>query len=192
MYHQTDLIEHVQKVLPSIGKLAVNQIDGLRPAAVLLLLVKIDKQWNLLFIHRAEIGEMHRGEVAFPGGAKEGYDRDLVETALRESQEEIGINPERVKVLGFLPSLNTVSRYLVTPIVGTVTWPFEIQQNWQEVERVFTIPLEWLANVDHWQEVERDLSNRGKVRVIDYQEYDGEHLWGVTARITKFFLELIK
>jgi 8-oxo-dGTP pyrophosphatase MutT (NUDIX family) len=192
MEDKADFIQHVIDSLSPLNNLKILQQDGLRPAAVLVPLIWEEEEWKLLFIHRAEIGEFHRGEVAFPGGGEEKIDTDLISTALRETKEELGIISENIKVLGFLNSISSVSNYLVTPIVGEVTWPTNVEINPEEVTRIFTIPVNWLKDTANWAEKEIYLPIKGNIKTIKFKEFDGEDLWGLTARITVDFILRIK
>jgi 8-oxo-dGTP pyrophosphatase MutT (NUDIX family) len=133
----------------------------------------------------------HKGQVAFPGGAVEADDPDATFTALREAYEEIGLIPGQVKILGRMPNYVTISDYLITPIVGRVPWPFELVLSADEVMSVFTIPLDWLKDPSNWQEKPFTRPDGRQEMVIFYETYSGELLWGITARITLNFLEIL-
>ena len=160
----------------------------LRCAAVLVPLVWQDDEWHLLFTRRTDTVESHKGQVSFPGGSCDDDETTPEQTALREADEEIGINPGDVTVLGRLADLITVSFFQVTPVVGVVKWPSVFRVGEQEVARVFTIPLGWLANPSNRWQFERSDSKRG---LIAYHPYDGELLWGATARMTVDFLNVL-
>jgi len=161
-----------------------------RKAAVLIPLLQKDGEWHLLFTRRTETVQDHKGQVSFPGGATEGVDETAVDTALREAEEEIGLNPQQVRVLGFMSQYPSVTDFLVTPVVGRISWPFVMKISTNEVARVFTIPLKWLADPQNREEklVER---RGGLIWVSYYKPYDGEILWGLTAIITVNFLEIL-
>ena len=162
-----------------------------RKAAVLVPLLCVDGNWRLLFTRRTELVPHHKGQVSFPGGAFEDGDGNLVQTALRESCEEIGLRPKDVRILGELKGMPSVSNYMITPIVGRITKPFEIKLSPYEVSRVFTIPLAWLADENH-REIRPYHAGDGRAfEVIYYDMYDGEVLWGATARMTVLFLQLL-
>jgi 8-oxo-dGTP pyrophosphatase MutT (NUDIX family) len=167
--------------------------SDLREAAVLLPLYRYGGRWRLLYIRRAEHEhDHHSGEVGFPGGRSEAGDADAVATALREAQEEIALPPAAVSVLGQMRTLSTVSRYLVTPVVGTLDWPQTLVPQPQEVARIFSIPLDWLRDPDHHRRRIWPAPDHPQAReVIFFDEYDGEQLWGITARITLDFLRCI-
>ena len=162
-----------------------------RKAAVLLPLVWEADEWRLLFTRRTDHVQDHKGQVSFPGGASEEADGSPLVTALRETEEEIGIPPGKVRILGRLPEVLTNSDYLVTPVVGAVDWPQPLHPSPDEVSRVFTIPLDWLADGRHREE--RTFTDRkGEERLVTFfQPYDGEMLWGVSAGITVQFLEAL-
>ena len=146
--------------------------------------------WHLLFIRRAEHPhDRHSGEVAFPGGRVDPLDPDLVATALREAEEEIGLAPDQVEVLGQLPAFHTVSGYRVTPVVGLIPWPLALRPDPTEVAEVFTLPLDWLREPGHRHTRLWPHPGHPQAReVIFYQEREGRRLWGVTAWITVDFL----
>ena len=154
-------------------------------AAVLVPLVYIVDEWHLLFTRRTDSVDHHKGQVSFPGGRTDPEDESQVATALRETYEEIGVQAADIHVLGSLGEYLTVSNYLVTPVVGILPWPYTFNIHTIEVGRVFTIPLYWLADPHHHQEMVRQETGRG---LITFLPYDGELLWGITARITVNFL----
>ena len=160
----------------------------LKCAAVLVPLVWHDDEWHLLFTRRTDKVESHKGQVSFPGGACDEGETTAEQTALREAEEEIGLNPGDVKVLGRLTNMITISHFRVTPVVGVIKWPAVFRLGEHEVARVFTIPLGWLANSSNrWQ-----FEVQGRKRsLIAYHPYDGELLWGATARMTVDFLKVL-
>lgn len=162
-------------------------------AAVLVPMLKITGEWNILFTRRTSSLPEHSGQVAFPGGRADPEDDTPEETALREAQEEINLAPQDVQVLGRLRELRTISNYCVQPIVGRIPWPYEYKLAKEEVSRVFTIPLEWLADPDNHEVQYRELPEPySPVPVIYFDQYDGELLWGVSAEITLNFLESLQ
>jgi 8-oxo-dGTP pyrophosphatase MutT (NUDIX family) len=164
-----------------------------KPASVLIPMFRHLEAWHLLFIRRTEQeGDHHSGQVAFPGGGREPGDADAVATALREAQEEVGLDPEQVVLLGELRPMHTVSNFLVTPVVGEIPWPLELTPDPIEVARVFSIPLAWLGEptnrrVQTWPSPDHPQARD----VVFYDEFDQELLWGVSARITVDFLTVL-
>ncbi|UCH60110.1 MAG: CoA pyrophosphatase [Anaerolineales bacterium] len=157
-----------------------------RPAAVLLPLLIRNEKWHLLFIHRTHHeDDPHAGQVAFPGGARDPGDNDPISNALRETHEELGIQPEDVEILGKLNDFITITGFQVTPVVGRINWPYQFTLASNEVSHYFTIPLDWLANADNYEIRDRKLPDPfPSIPVIYFQPYDGELLWGASARFT--------
>lgn len=166
-------------------------LNGYRPAAVLVPFLKIQDEWRLLFTRRTMTVNSHKGQVSFPGGSSEGCDHSPEETALRESYEEIGLRPQDVTILGRMPSMATVSKFLITPVLGLINWPYPFTTSSDEVSRIFTIPLEWLADPDNREERLRIHPSGIEEQVIYYKQYDGEMLWGISARITVNLLKVL-
>ncbi len=169
--------------------------SGLRRAAVLLPLVRHEAAWHLLFIRRA-VHELdrHSGQVAFPGGARDEEDASDIETALREAREEIGLDASGVRVLGTLPSYLTVTNYEVVPVAAAIDWPTPLRLEPREVARTFLLPLDWLRERDNFTlRARRDVDPASARRhpVVVYEPFDGETLWGASARITLNFLKAI-
>ena len=164
----------------------------LQCAAVLIPLGWWKDEWNLVFTRRAETVNHHKGQVSFPGGGCNLDETAPEETALREAEEEIGLKPADVRLLGRLNDVVTITHYRVTPVVAVMPWPYDVQIEPAEVGRVFTIPLLWLADRRNWGE--QPVTPDGVPRpfpVITYHLYDGETLWGASARITQNFLSVL-
>lgn len=167
--------------------------DDYRQAGVLIPFLRINDHWHILYIRRAEMEhDRHSGQVAFPGGKYEEQDKDLTTTALREAHEEVGIHPQDVNVLGQLGKHHSVSNFRIVPTIGTIPWPYPLSLQASEVGRAFTIPLHWLANPDNhelrpWQPP----GINQQVDVAYFDKYDGELLWGATARMTLSLLDVL-
>ena len=163
-----------------------------RPAAVLIPLIKTVDGLSLLYTRRSELVKNHKGQVSFPGGAAEPYDADEAATALREAQEEIGLPPENVCVLGQLDGIASSSRFNVTPVVGMIEKPFSLVPNPDEVARVFTVPIAWLRNPENVDFRTLETPWGRHEGVVFYKEYDGETVWGFTGLLTVRFLRIIR
>ncbi len=164
-----------------------------RPAAVLLPLYQDRDIWHLLFTRRTEYVESHRGQVSFPGGVIDAEDENPTQAALREMQEEVGIRPDDVEVLGMLDPLLTTTQYAIIPIVGTFPWPYELHLNRDEVAGTFGVSLEWLADRDNLEVRQRDYPiSGGSIPVYYFKPYQGEIIWGATARLTLNLLSLLE
>ena len=192
---ENEISQRLQEAIGSAGpssdgyaELELTDEITLKCAAVLVPLVWHDEEWHLLFTRRTDRVESHKGQVSFPGGACDEGETTPEQTALREAAEEIGIQPVDIKVLGRLANLITISYFRVTPVVGVVRWPTVFRVGEHEVARVFTIPLAWLANESNRWQFEIPGRNRS---VIAYHPYDGELLWGATARMTVDFLNVL-
>lgn len=165
----------------------------LRPAAVLVPLLIQDNDWHILYTRRVDSLPEHSGQVAFPGGRVDPGDPTPEAAALREADEEIGLPPAGVRVLGRLGEYPTITAYCVTPIVAAIDWPFTPRLQPTEVSRLFTIPLTWLARPENFSERRRQVPNpHAPIQVIYYEPYDGEILWGASARITQALLSVLK
>jgi 8-oxo-dGTP pyrophosphatase MutT (NUDIX family) len=170
------------------AEIPVKPNTRLKCAAVLIPLAFSGDEWHLLFTRRTDRVQSHKGQVSFPGGACDEGETTPEQTALREAEEEIGMRREDVTVLGRLSQLITISNYRVTPVVGVIPFPYAFKVAGVEVARVFTIPLLWLSDRNnYWEFLLRD-SERS---LITYHPFDGELLWGATARMTVTFLKTI-
>lgn len=178
------LLPHLRRVLaPAADTLVAGMPGGERVAAVLAPLYARDGQPHLLFTRRASTLQSHRGEISFPGGSQELTDRSLAETALREAQEEIGLAPARVELLGRLePVVTVVSNFTIIPFVGflpTGTGP--LRPNPQEVADIIEAPLAALADpaIFHAEEWIR----LGQPHTVYFYDYGSNRIWGATARM---------
>jgi 8-oxo-dGTP pyrophosphatase MutT (NUDIX family) len=155
-------------------------------------LYRQDGAWHLLFTRRTETVEHHRGQVSFPGGMAEASDRDLAHTALREAEEEIGLRPEAAEVLGMLPPRRTTTDFWVTPVVAAIHWPTTLRLNQAEVAHLFGIPLAWLTRPENHNRQSLVPPGRSEpIEVITFTAYNGEVVWGATARIVLDFAHIL-
>ena len=163
-----------------------------RAASVLIPLACDENEWNLLFTRRTEHLQNHKGQVSFPGGSADPEDTDHAATALRETYEEVGISVEDIEVLGCLWDMPTITGFLITPVIGRIPWPVDLCLAPEEVSRAFLVPLRWLADPANHAEVELDLPDGRHEKVIYFNPFMGEKIWGATARITLNFLRAIE
>ncbi len=151
----------------------------LRLASVLVPIVARTEELTMLFTRRTTHLRDHSGQISFPGGRVEPHDRDPESTALRETQEEIGLAPERVELVARLSEYYTRTGYRITPVVGVVTPPFEITPDAREVDEVFEVPLSFLLDPRNHQR--HSLLFQGETRWFYAIPYEGHYIWGATA-----------
>jgi 8-oxo-dGTP pyrophosphatase MutT (NUDIX family) len=161
----------------------------LRPAAVLVPLTQRNGELHMLLTERTQTVTDHPGQVAFPGGMAEPEDPDLVYTALRESDEEVGLKAEQVEVIGFLPAQAVISGYAVMPVVGFYANDFEPVIDPREVGSVFEVPLAYLLDASNMTRVDRE-KNGVILATYEYQ-YDGHRIWGATALMIRMLVDLL-
>jgi 8-oxo-dGTP pyrophosphatase MutT (NUDIX family) len=153
--------------------------DTLRPAAVLVPVVTRDEGLTVLLTRRTDHLHDHPGQISFPGGRVDAGDASPIATALREAQEEIGLSPERVQLLGQLPLYRTGTGFEVTPVVGLVAPPLELALDAFEVAEAFEVPLSFL--LDTRNHLRHSIELRGRIREYWAMPYSGYYIWGATA-----------
>ncbi|GAB3023490.1 CoA pyrophosphatase [Bowmanella dokdonensis] len=153
-----------------------------RPAAVLMPLID-RSELTLLFTRRASHLKHHAGQVSFPGGRQEPYDEDLVQTALRETTEEIGVPGEQVEIVGQLPRYRTISGYVVTPFIGLISPPLNLVPDRNEVASIFEVPLKYL--MDKGNHLTHLAERNGRVHPIYFIHWQEQHIWGATAAFVR-------
>jgi 8-oxo-dGTP pyrophosphatase MutT (NUDIX family) len=151
------------------------------PAGVLVPLFFSGGMPHLLFTQRTMSVKNHRGQIAFPGGVQDPRDPDLLATALRETQEEIGLNPELVKVLGPLSSLTTITGYRVTAHVALIPYPYQFRLNPREVKRLLLFSVESFCDPQRWGTGTYTL--KGKTVGVCYWRKARTVIWGATASL---------
>ena len=162
---------------------------SLTPAGVMLILYSKDGELCVLLNRRTEQVEYHKGEISFPGGQRDDGDDDLLQTALRETYEEMGIRPEDVDVLGQVEDTPTSTRFLISTYVGTIPYPYDFRPSEAEVAEVLEIPLSTLM----YNDVRRDEIRVAEGRLVNSPTFAaGGHLvFGATGRIFSRFLDML-
>ncbi len=193
----SEVIQRLRERLAPVerAEALIDTVEGQRPharrAAVLVTLFERQGELQLVFIRRASSLRAHSGEIAFAGGKAEPSDVSLLMTALREAQEEIGLDPARVQVLGVLaPVFTVVSNYLITPVVAYLPQgpgPLRIQES--EVTELLFASLQSLADpaiarTEQW-------TRGGSTRTIYIYDYGDYRIWGATGRIVASLLATI-
>ncbi len=184
-------IENLRKrLIPLHSSQGEEGARGKVRAAVLVPIFDRDGELYVLFIKRSDRVMTHQGQVAFPGGRSDPEDADILTTALREAQEEVGLRPETVEVLGRLTSAATMtSNYFVTPFVGVIGVPTDLRADEHEVAEIFSVPIAVLRDPRFrgrftW---ERNGSPQDYPAIL----YGEQPIWGLTLRIIEELLELL-
>lgn len=160
---------------------------GWRPAAVLVGLCPAPRGPALLLTRRARHLRNHPGQIAFPGGRQDPEDSSPEAAALREAREEVGLPPERVRLLGRLPEHRTVTGFAITPVVGWIDGPVAYAADRAEVDEVFQVPLAHVTDTARFG-VERR-AWQGGFRAYDVVPWGPYYIWGATARILRRLAE---
>ena len=186
--HRLEPVEHASMLKYTLG----SHYPSARDASVLVGLFDQNNETHVAFIRRASTLRAHSGEIAFPGGAADVSDVSPIVTALREAQEEIGLDPSRVEVLGIMPPVFTVvSNFLITPVVAYLPeGPGKLQLQMSEVAEIILLPLQGLANpaIYHTEQWMRD----NVPHTVYFFDYDSYRIWGATARMLNMLLELLR
>ena len=168
-----------------VSKLATD----LRPAGVLIPIVERRQSLSVLLTERSSSLRHHAGQVSFPGGGMEAHDADITATALREAQEEVGIEPHEVDIAGFLNPTPTVTGFAVTPVIGFVRESFCLNIDPVEVESAFEVPLDFLMDPRNEEHSEREFEGI-TIPVVTFH-YDGQRIWGATAAMLLTLRQLL-
>ncbi|MBV7536143.1 CoA pyrophosphatase [Duganella sp. sic0402] len=160
------------------------------PASVLIPLVLREHGLTILLTQRNADLTDHPGQISFPGGRAESWDKDAVDTALRESEEEIGLERRHVEILGSLPDYLTGTGYCVTPVVGLVQPPFAVTADPSEVAAIFEVPLSFLMDGANHQRLSVDLP--GGRRSFYAMPYEGYYIWGATAGMLRNLFHFLR
>jgi 8-oxo-dGTP pyrophosphatase MutT (NUDIX family) len=160
----------------------------LRHSAVLVPLFEADGEARLVFTKRSDTVEHHKGQVSFPGGGRDDDDASLLETALRETEEEIGLRASDVRPLGALDDKVTTTNFVVTPFVGLIPYPYDFTICDFEIHEIFSVPVEYLIAKENFHIVEA--IRPGKPQPQYLFRAHTHVIWGTTARILHQFLDL--
>ncbi len=178
-----------QKLKKVLSQRRKHRITGtnLVSSAVLIPIYYREGEYYILFTQRTEKVKDHKGQISFPGGAYEEKDGVLVNTALRESAEEIGLLSGDVEVLGELDDIATIgSGYIISPFVAAIPWPYQFTLEEWETEEIIEVPISALLNEDCMRQGTDVLNDR--VVTTYFYHYQDKVIWGATARILNQFL----
>jgi 8-oxo-dGTP pyrophosphatase MutT (NUDIX family) len=181
--HDDDYGDH--GINPEIRHLIVR--DGLRDAAVLIPVVDHSDGATVILTKRTEKLRSHSGQIAFPGGSIDAADRSPEEAALRETEEEIGLDRSFVEVIGRLPDYVSGSGFRVAPVLGIVRPGFLLTVNEDEVDDVFEVPLSFIMDAANHSRESREW--QGHIRHFYTMPYGDRYIWGLTAGIIRMLYE---
>ena len=180
------MLKKIRQGLADHHPLKNSQIQ--KRASVLIPLLESEGELFILLTQRSEHLHSHAGQVSFPGGKQDTQDANSLETALRETHEEIGLPPEKVEIIGTLDQILSLHYYLVTPFVALIPDDFVPIPNTGEIEAVFKVPLTFFMNGDnHWTEEFKTPIATVLAHHFDFQGYD---IWGLTAKLILRLLEI--
>jgi 8-oxo-dGTP pyrophosphatase MutT (NUDIX family) len=172
--------EQIEEILRHRRKRKISG-ENLKASAVLMPLFYNQGQYHVLFTERSDEVVFHKGQVCFPGGTQESSDVSLLQTALREAEEEIGLDDKDVEIVGELDDITTlVTNYVISPFVAFIPYPHSLKTDGKEVKATFSVPLSFLMDEANF-----------KQDSYAY-EYEGHIIWGATARILRQFVGLLK
>lgn len=191
MMIRSEIVEQIEQALSDYTPRKVDQPTA-APAAVLILVCTGAGEPRVVFTERTHQVEHHKGQISFPGGACDDDDESVEVTALRETYEEIGVDPKDVRILGQLDDMVTVSNFRVTPFVGAVACEiaYEYNVNDDEVATVVEVPLGHLLDEQNMELEVRQ--HNGREVLVPAFVYDGHRIWGATARMLHQLIELLR
>ncbi len=163
--------------------------DGLSNAAVLIPLVKRD-EWHVLLTKRTDHLHNHPGQVSFPGGRADAVDVSPLDTALRETNEEVGVDKDLIELVGVIEPYLTVTDFNVVPVVGFVDPSFKLKIDEFEVAEVFEVPLSTVLNTSLYER--KEIFWKGENRFYWELMYNGYQIWGATAAMLYAFAERLR
>ncbi len=164
--------------------------SSLRPSAVLIPFLLQQDGLHLVFTKRTETVEHHKGQISFPGGAVDSNDADMIATALRETEEEIGISRASVEVLGMYSDFSIPSGFCITPVVGFLSEMPPLKIHKAEVDEVFTVPVQFFFEPGSERKENREL--KGKMFPVFFYDFGKHCIWGATAAILRELLQSLQ
>jgi 8-oxo-dGTP pyrophosphatase MutT (NUDIX family) len=182
-------LDHIRQFLQTFRRQEY-EIRTLVPAGVLVPLFEHNGGLNVILTQRTDDVEHHKGQISFPGGLKEENDATIIETALREAEEEIGLSRKSVEILGVLNDFQTPSGFHITPVVAFLPFVPSFFLNTAEVFQIFDVPLSFFLDTRN-ERVERH-EYSGKVRNVYFYQYGQFEIWGATAAMLRSFLHDVR
>jgi len=186
---RASVAEEVRQALARYPRKTVAD-PSLRPAGVLLVVYAKDEDHSVLLNKRTELVEHHKGEISFPGGSMDDDDESLMHTALRETHEEMGIDPSDVEMLGQLDDMPTISNFLISTFVATIPYPYDFKPSEIEVAEVLEVPISHLRSEQSWRDEAR--FHEGELQVSRSYVYQRHVIFGATAKVLANFLKVVE
>jgi 8-oxo-dGTP pyrophosphatase MutT (NUDIX family) len=187
---RADKLERTVRAALQSGARRTIEEPGYAPAAVLLPLVYRGAEPDVLLTRRTDLVETHKGQISLPGGVSDFRDRSRIETALRETHEELGIPATMVETLGVLDDIQTPTGFIITPVVGLLRSLPPLAPSQDEVAEVLFVPL--MVFADHTRARKEYRNVQGVMREVWFYEYGGHTIWGATAAIIRTFLQKVQ
>lgn len=164
------------------------QHSNFKKSAVLFSFIQQNNKLNAILIKRTNVGSKHRGEMSFPGGRFDPeLDQSLLDTALRETEEEIGISKDNIEIIGCMDDLPTTTSFIITPFVGLIKNDIVMKKQDAEVEKIYKIPLDYFLDEENFTETYFSMGDR-KFPVFRYPRYG---VWGATAHLIVTFIKQV-
>lgn len=185
-----NFIERLGDTLKSAGTEPDIVYPDLRIASVLIPLMDCQGSISVVLCKRTDNVPHHKGQICFPGGSRESGDNSLLDTALREADEEMGIKRQDVQVLGRMDPVPTMTKFIITPYVCAVPMNYEFTPDTFEVEEIFNVPLQTFLEFEKYRMAETVF--QGSSYPVFFIDYTDRTIWGATAKILRKFAELVK
>lgn len=167
-----------------------NVFGKCKDASVLIPIFVNDEGLHVVLTKRAKHLKHHPGQISFPGGKVEPHDDNLIQTALRESEEEIGLRRQDVTIVGQLTRYQTISGYEVTPIIGLIPENYDFNLDHNEVADIFHVPLTHFLNENNHHHLQ--IKQRGITHTVHFMPYLSYNIWGATAAMLKDLVKHVK
>jgi 8-oxo-dGTP pyrophosphatase MutT (NUDIX family) len=156
---------------------------SLKAAAVLIAITEKDGHLSIVFTKRASHLKHHPNQISFPGGKTESFDKNTIATAIREAEEEIGLNAQAIEIIGQLPPYQVISGYLVTPVIAFISNKQNYIIDHNEVAEIFQVPLQHFLNTEN--HITITVERQGNRFPIQFMPYNHHNIWGATAAMLK-------
>lgn len=180
----------IREIYKSFKPSLIHDNNTLKPSSVLIPLTNQHLKREVILTIRTTTVKDHKGEISFPGGRKDSTDASFEMTALRETHEEIGVNPGDIEIIGQLDDTKTRSGYLIRPYVGFIPANYDFHHNTSEVNEILAVPLLHLLSINHTTREWREYDNAYEQTPVYH--YGKHAIWGATARVMGQFLSIMK